>query len=156
MSTIASAIRQARGVDGVCGFSQGAAATGIVAAALEPEREVPQGENAAASQWVRELREANAGQPLKFAVSYSGFWATPASLGFLFEPKIVTPMMHYLGSLDTVVEEDRSQGFADRCQNVTTVIHPGGHYVPVSKEWVMPLAGFIKQNILGPDPRAGL
>ena len=29
------------------------------------------------------------------------------------------------------------------CEGATVVVHPGGHYVPVSKEWVVPLVGFI-------------
>lgn len=151
MAVIAEAIREVGGVDGVCGFSQGGAATGLVAAALEPERAVlEEGEAgaaaAAAAGWVHRLREANGGRPLKFAVSYSGFWAVPQSLQFLYEPKIETPIMHYLGSLDTVVGEDRSRAFIDKCANATTVVHPGGHHVPVSKEWAMPLAGFIKHH----------
>ncbi|KAK2593947.1 hypothetical protein QQS21_008354 [Conoideocrella luteorostrata] len=153
MATIAQTIREVGGIDGVCGFSQGGAATGIIAAALEPQREVPDGK---AGEWVRELREANEGKALKFAVSYSGFWARPQSLKFLYEPNIKTPMMHYLGSLDTVVDEDRSQGLIDRCEHATTVVHPGGHHVPVSREWVMPLAGFIKDHAQESVPKAGL
>jgi pimeloyl-ACP methyl ester carboxylesterase len=153
METIAQAIAEAGGIDGICGFSQGGAATGIVAAALEPERAVPQGP---AGVWVRKLREANGGRPVNFAVSYSGFWALPESLQFLYEPKLSTPTLHYIGSLDTVVEESRSQALIERCQDAATVVHPGGHHVPVSKEWVMPLAGFIKQHVYDVAPRAGL
>ncbi|TWU71497.1 hypothetical protein ED733_001724 [Metarhizium rileyi] len=152
METVAQAIREAGGIDGVCGFSQGGAATGIIAAALESERPVPEG---AAGEWVRKLREANGGRAAKFAVSYSGFWATPASLQFLYEPKISTPSLHYIGSLDTVVEESRSQALIDRCESATRVVHPGGHHVPVSREWVLPLAGFIKQHVSHPV-KAGL
>ncbi|GAB0135915.1 hypothetical protein EsDP_00004237 [Epichloe bromicola] len=144
MATIAEAIREVGGVDGVCGFSQGGAAAGLVAAALEPERAVP--EEGEAAEWVHRLREANGARAIKFAVSYSGFRAVPESLQFLYEPKIETPIMHYLGSLDTVVGEDRSRAFIDKCANATTVVHPGGHHVPVSKEWAMPLAGFIKHH----------
>ncbi|KAH0594418.1 hypothetical protein MHUMG1_07768 [Metarhizium humberi] len=153
MEAVAQAIREAGGVDGVCGFSQGGAATGIVAAALEAERAVPEGP---AGEWVRKLREANGGRAAKFAVSYSGFWATPESLQFLYKPKISTPSLHYLGSLDTVVEESRSQALIERCESATQVVHPGGHHVPVSKEWVMPLAGFIKQHVYDAAPKAGL
>lgn len=153
METIADAIREAGGVDGVCGFSQGGAATGLIAAALEPERAVPEG---SAGEWVRKLREANGGKAAKFAVSYSGFWATPESLQFLYKPHITTPFLHYIGSLDTVVEESRSQALIDSCEFATKMVHPGGHHVPVSKEWVMPLAGFIKQHVYDTAPKAGL
>ncbi|KAG6040824.1 hypothetical protein E4U41_006995, partial [Claviceps citrina] len=107
--------------------------------------------------WVRRLREANGGRPARFAVSYSGFWAPVASLQFLYEPRIGTPMMHYLGSLDTVVDEGRSRALVERCVDATVVVHPGGHHVPVSKEWAMPLAGFIKQHAQKDrEPVAGL
>ncbi|KAG5977554.1 hypothetical protein E4U55_006667 [Claviceps digitariae] len=161
MTAIARTIAEVDGIDGICGFSQGAAAAGLVAAALEPHRAVPvssetsscqqdgaaEDGDAATARWVRRLRDANGGRPVKFAVSYSGFWAPVASLQFLYEPRIETPMLHYLGSLDTVVEEGRSRALVERCVRGTTVVHPGGHHVPVSKEWVMPLAGFIKQHV---------
>ncbi|CAH0022854.1 unnamed protein product [Clonostachys rhizophaga] len=142
MAAVAEAIKEAGGVDAVCGFSQGGAVTGIVAAALESGRAAPEG---AEGEWARKLREANGGQPLKFAVSYSGFWAPVDKLQWCYEPKITTPTLHYLGSLDTVVEESRTQALIDRCESPLVVTHPGGHYVPVSKEWALPLAGFIKQ-----------
>ncbi|KAI5467833.1 serine hydrolase FSH [Mariannaea sp. PMI_226] len=141
MATVADTIREAGGVDAVVGFSQGGAMAGLVAAALE-DRVLPEGKD---GSWARGLREANNGKPAKFAVSYSGFFAPIDSLGFCYEPKIKTPTLHYLGSLDTVVDESRSQGLIDRCEDPAVVTHPGGHYVPVSKEWAMPLAGFIKQ-----------
>ncbi|KAG5926777.1 hypothetical protein E4U42_002971, partial [Claviceps africana] len=112
-----------------------------------PARAVPSGVDDATARWVRRLREANGGRAVRFAVSYSGFWAPVAALQFLYEPRIETPMMHYLGSLDTVVEEGRSHALVDRCVDATTVVHPGGHHVPVAKEWVMPLAAFIKQHV---------
>ncbi|KHO00273.1 dihydrofolate reductase [Metarhizium album ARSEF 1941] len=151
MEAVAQAIRQAGGIDGVCGFSQGGAAAGIVAAALGGA--VPAGP---AGDWVRELREANGGRAARFAVSYSGFWATPESLRFLYKPRIRTPSLHYLGGLDTVVDESRSRALVERCEGATTLVHPGGHHVPVSREWVMPLAAFIKQHVCDAAPKAEL
>jgi predicted esterase len=142
MATVAETIREAGGVDAVVGFSQGGAMAALVTAALE-ERPLPEGQE---GDWARGLREANGGKAVKFAVSYSGFYAPVDSLGFCYDPKIKTPTLHYLGSLDTVVEESRSQALADHCEEPLVVTHPGGHYVPVSKEWAMPLAGFIKQH----------
>lgn len=152
METLAAAIEEAGGVDAVCGFSQGGAMTGLVAAAMELDRKAPEGPE---GDWARKLREANQGRPLKFAVSYSGFWAPPDSLQWCYEPKITTPTLHYLGSLDTVVEESRSQALIDKTVDPSVITHPGGHHVPVSKEWAMPLAGFIKQHV-DREPRAEL
>ncbi|KAJ4227225.1 hypothetical protein FSOLCH5_005553 [Fusarium solani] len=153
MATVAEAIREAGGIDAVGGFSQGGAMAALVAAALEPERPLPEGKE---GDWARGLREANDGKPLKFGVFYSGFWATPDSLQFCFEPKIKTPTLHYLGSLDTVVDESRSQALVDRCEEPLVMVHPGGHHVPVNKEWGMPLAGFIKQHAEEKELKADL
>ncbi|KAH6605248.1 serine hydrolase fsh [Trichoderma cornu-damae] len=150
MAVVAEAIREAGGVDGVCGFSQGGAMTGLVAAALEPSRPVLEGPG---GDWARRLREANGGRPVKFAVSYSGFYAGVDALEWLYEPKIRTPTLHYIGSLDTVVDESRTQGLVDRCEEPVVVVHPGGHHVPVSKEWVMPLAGFIRDHASGDEAK---
>ena len=97
--------------------------------------------------WVQAVREANRGVPLKFAVVYSGFFAPPAELAWLYEPRISTPTLQFIGSLDTVVDEGRSRGLVDRCDDPVVVVHPGGHYVPVSKEWTMPLVGFIRERV---------
>ncbi|KAK4211767.1 serine hydrolase-domain-containing protein [Rhypophila decipiens] len=128
-------------IDGVIGFSQGGAMAALLASAMEKtERAVPKEHE----EWVKLVREANKGVPLKFAVSYSGFFATPQDLAWLYEPKIKTPTLHFLGSLDVVVEEARVRGLVERCEDPHVVVHPGGHYVPVSKEWVMQLVGFVK------------
>lgn len=153
MAVIATAIQEAGGVDGVCGFSQGGAATAIVAAALETQRPIPEGPD---GDWARKLREANGGRPAKFAVSYSGFYAPIERLQWCYEPKLTTPTLHYIGSLDTVVDENRNRELIARCEDQTVVIHPGGHHVPISKEWAMPLAGFIKQHGQSTEVRAGL
>ncbi|PNY23073.1 Dihydrofolate reductase [Tolypocladium capitatum] len=153
MATIAGAIRDAGGVDGVCGFSQGAAVTGAVVAAMESDRPLPDG---AAGDWARGLREANGRRPLRFAVSYSGFFGSVDMLKWCYDPKIKTPTLHYIGSLDTIVDESRSRGLIDRCEDPMVVVHPGGHHVPISKEWVMPLAGFIRQHAPEAQPNAAL
>lgn len=152
MATVAEAIRDAGGIDGVCGFSQGGAMAGLVAAGLEVSRPAPDGPS---GDWARKLREANGGKPVKFAVAYSGFYAPPESLAWCYDPHITTPTMHVLGGLDTVVDESRSRALVDRCVDPVLLVHPGGHHVPVSKEWAMPLAGFIKQHTEG-KVQAGL
>ncbi len=133
------------------GFSQGGALAALVAAALEggasssssPPR-APPGPGPEWA-WVAALRVANGGRPLRFAAVYSGFWGPPPDLGWLYDPPIRTPTLHFLGSLDTVVDEERSQALVERCVDPIVLVHPGGHYVPVSKDWVMPLSGFIKK-----------
>ncbi|PHH68628.1 hypothetical protein CDD80_7383 [Ophiocordyceps camponoti-rufipedis] len=154
MSVIADAIREAGGVDAVCGFSQGALVASLVTAALEPTRQVPEGSDSAA--WVRNLREANRGRPLRFGVFYSGFVARADGLEWCHDPKLDTPTLHYMGSLDTVVSESRNRELAEKCRGSVIVVHPGAHYVPVTREWVMPLAGFIREHASRAQCMAGL
>lgn len=146
MNAIADAIEEAGGVDGVLGFSQGGAIAAVVAAALENDRELPEDKEQRA--WIERLRETNRGKPLQFCVVYSGFVTRPgANLGWLYKGGIKTPTCHFFGSTDTVVEESRCRGLADKCVSPEVFVHPGGHHVPVRKEWVAPLLGFLK-NVL--------
>lgn len=149
MMRVAESIRGAVGeggeIAGVVGFSQGGCMAAMLAAALETGRDVPQG---ADSEWVTAVREANNGRPLRFAVIYSGFYAPPPELGWMYKPKIKTPTLQFIGSLDTVVDESRSRALVERCEEPVVVVHPGGHHVPVSKEWVMPLVGFIRNVVV--------
>ncbi|KJR86082.1 dihydrofolate reductase [Sporothrix schenckii 1099-18] len=142
MTHLAKYIAEAGGVDGVLGFSQGGAAAAIVASALE-DRPAPEG---AEWSWVEALRAANGHRAVRFAVIYSGFFASPENLRWLYEPAITTPSLHFIGGLDTVVDETRTQALVDRCIEPVALTHPGGHYVPINKEWVMPLVSFVKTH----------
>ena len=153
LAHMAQVLRDEGPFDGVVGFSQGGACAGMLAAVLEPGR-------AEAFEALRRegkgvaFPEAFAGDepvhpPLKFAVSYSGF----APLGehpyrAFYEPKIKTPVLHFLGSLDAVVEEKRSLALAEACEvsEGRIVYHPGGHFLPsTQKASVNALIGFIKE-----------
>lgn len=159
MGRVAEAIAAAGGVDGVVGFSQGGAMAAMVAAALEPGRAVPAaaspadadgGDEPPAATWVRALREANGQRPLRFAVVYSGFTARDDALAaWLYAGGLATPSLHVLGGLDTVVDEARSEDLVARCGPAARkLVHPGGHYVPVAKEWTMAVAGFLRDVLV--------
>ncbi|KAI0204175.1 serine hydrolase FSH [Astrocystis sublimbata] len=148
MRQIAATIAESGGVDGVVGFSQGGCMAALVAAALEHPHHTPTPSDNSddTSSWLSDLRSANNHQPLRFGVIYSGFHAPPQNLQWLYDPVITTPTLHFLGGLDTVVEEKRSQALIERCREPMVLTHPGGHYVPVARDWVMPLAGWLRQR----------
>ena len=151
MASLARVLRDEGPFDGVVGFSQGGALAGMLASLLEPGRKeafdrLATGADGMAfpqsfiesTGYVEELCHA----PLKFAVSYSGFGATTNKLySAFYEPKIATPMLHFLGSVDTVVEEARSLRLVDACVDARgvkggvgrVVYHPGGHFLPSSQ-----------------------
>ena len=152
LDSICQIIKEAGGVDGVIGFSQGAAAAAMVASLLEPGRltafeAVGKGHPEALGypkSWIEMMRETGQGQ-LEFAVSYSGFYSPNELYKGFYEPKIATPMCHFIGSLDSVVEEKRSLALVDVCMDARQVYHPGGHFVPAGKEMVGVLLAFIKE-----------
>ncbi|KAI0118247.1 serine hydrolase FSH [Nemania sp. FL0031] len=146
MLRIASTIQEAGGVDGVMGFSQGGCMAALVASALEHPYHTPPPSSTVVAPWLQSLRAANNNLPLQFGVVYSGFYATPPDLQWLYDPAIATPTLHFLGGLDTVVEEKRSRALVERCRDPMVLTHPGGHYVPVARDWVMPLAGWLRQR----------
>lgn len=137
---------------GVIGFSQGGCAAGMVASLLEPgrraafdaaERGGGGGGGIAYPAAFAELRHP----PLRFAVSYSGFGAPHELYRAFYEPKIATPMVHFVGSLDTVVEEERSLRLVRSCEGPERVVyHPGGHFLPTQKQYISALAGFIQET----------
>ena len=63
--------------------------------------------------------------------------------GAFYTPKIITPSVHFLGSLDTVVDEGRSRSLLEACELPVEYVHPGGHFLPSQKVWVEALLGFI-------------
>ncbi|KAK5736452.1 hypothetical protein LTR17_007448 [Elasticomyces elasticus] len=170
--TVASTLQESGPFDGVLGFSQGGAAAGMVASLLEPGRR----EAFEAAQVKGGMRypdsfvkdsgyiEEVVHPQMKFAVSYSGFGASTNDLYQAFyEPKICTPMLHVIGSVDTVVSEERSLRLVDSCTGgrgveggVSRVVyHPGGHFLPSSgKVYVAALVAFVRE-VLGEDGKGG-
>lgn len=154
LATIAKCVREEGPFDGVIGFSQGAAAAVMVASLLEGEKRVQAFEDA----------EKNGGMPypasfrngkdfvqqsMKFAVSYSGFCAPGEKYRGFYEPKIETPTMHFLGQMDTVVEEGRCRALVEATQKGEVVVHPGGHFLPSGRPWLDAVVGFVKRCVEG-------
>lgn len=132
------------------GFSQGGALAALVASALEanPARLLPS--EYRLSDQVDGTRRAVCPNglvqpPLKFAVIYSGFLAIDSTCNVFFEPKIKTPTIHFLGQLDSVVDESRSRRLVEACVNSEVVVHVGGHFVPSQRGNMGSLAAFIRR-----------
>ena len=156
LGRIAEVLREEGPFDGVVGFSQGGAAAAMVASLLENgRREAFQPLHAAGEgiafpdSFTGDAEGGYVHPPLKFAVSYSGFAARGQNpYRAFYDPKIKTPVLHFLGSLDTVVEESRSLALVEACEESEgrVVYHPGGHFLPsTQKASVNALIGFIKE-----------
>jgi predicted esterase len=159
MNLIADVLREARreareedgeedgGVDCVLGFSQGACMTAMLASALEGKCKPLEPQHAS---WLENVREANGHRPVKGAIMYGGFPALTPDLEWLYHPKISTPTLHIIGSLDTIVSEEASRKLADKCKDAKIVVHPGGHFVPVGKMWSAVVVQFISSLVSPP------
>jgi predicted esterase len=166
LTALATTLKEQGPFDGTIGFSQGGAAAAMLATLLETGRKegFERLEKSGGMQWPTTFTGQDGGPihpPLKFAVSYAGFGASTHALyrGF-YEPKIATPTLHFLGSVDTVVSEERSLRLVEACVDgkgreggvPRVVYHPGGHHLPSQKQFVAALVAFIKEAV-GEDGR---
>jgi pimeloyl-ACP methyl ester carboxylesterase len=144
---------------GVIGFSQGAAIAAMLASLMEGPARMSSFADHQASGGIafpepfRSLQHP----PFKFAVAYSGFFSPGARYAACYEPKIQTPVLHFVGSLDGVVDEASSMRLARACVGGEdrVVYHPGGHFVPGAKPFVGVLMGFLKEALREQDEQGG-
>jgi len=153
LSKIARTIRAHGGIDAVMGFSQGAAAALLVTSLLEPGREQAfqemQKRNKDAVPFPDDWRDLSSLCPngLKFSVSYSGFQAANTLYRAFYEPRIQTPVLHFIGSLDNVIDEYMTLEAVKTCaaKETTLIYHPGVHYVPNIKTMEDAIMTFISK-----------
>lgn len=140
IDALASILESQGPFDGAIGFSQGAAAAGILASLLEPGRREAlarkkrglaeagvEGMDFPTSFLRRDVSRSSVAPtdsddciihpPLSFVVAYSGFVAPHPKYSAFYDPPIGTPTLHFIGSLDSVVEEHRSLALVDACRS---------------------------------------
>ncbi|KAA6408149.1 MAG: hypothetical protein FRX48_07891 [Lasallia pustulata] len=158
LAKIAATIIEEGPFDGVVGFSQGGCAAGMVAALLEGkervqgfERREKEGGLPYPSSFLKSTDSVELIQPpLKFAIIYSGFAAPSELYSGFYEPPITTSMLHFIGSLDSVVDEARSRKLIAACAGEEkVVVHPGGHFVPSQKAFLEAAVGFVLESTRG-------
>ena len=83
--------------------------------------------------------------PLKFAVQVSGFMAPRRLYEGFYSQDVKTPVLTVMGSLDSVVGEERVMEVVRRCEGGEgrIITHPGGHFVPASRQILDPIGGFV-------------
>jgi dienelactone hydrolase len=113
-------------LDGVLGFSQGAALTGLLAAVQQSNPDTV-------------LR-------LRFAVMIGGFTSREPQHAALFARKLTLPSLHVMGEADDIVPMHDSLRLADRFADPVIVRHPGGHIVPATATVTSRIAAFIAEH----------
>ncbi|KAG9662576.1 FSH1-domain-containing protein, partial [Aureobasidium melanogenum] len=147
LDQVAKVLKENGPMDGVMGFSQGAALAAMVVSLLEPNRadafgRVPGG-GMEYPQSIKELQHP----PLRFGVCFSGLLNKHHAYTAFYEPRIQTPVLHVLGSMDTIVEESESLALAERCADGgdgTVIRHAGTHTVPTSDRDIAAVIQFIR------------
>ena len=109
-------------IDGIFGFSQGAALIGLLAA-LRDSRPSP-------------IR-------FDFAIMVGGFTSTMPQHAELFRHKLTVPSVHVAGRADAIVPRRDSLLLADRFADPLIIEHPGGHVIPSGTAVTAPIAGFL-------------
>ena len=145
--------------DGVAGFSQGAALAAMVSSLLEGQRRKDafrtfHSQSSLSIPFPSSFLDIQH-PPLKFCIMYSGFVAPGERYRAFYDPHVSTPSCHFIGSLDSVVEESRCQALVDAFGGelkAQVVFHPGGHFLPSSNQFLDVLASFIDNATAAATP----
>ncbi|XP_044286487.1 esterase OVCA2 isoform X2 [Varanus komodoensis] len=127
LSGVAQAFVEHGPVDGLLGFSQGAALAGIICALKQ---------------------QGDARFPFDFAILIAGFKSRAVCHCGYYQGPIAVPSLHVLGETDQVIPAEMSRELASHFVEPVILTHPGGHFIPVStpqkKAYLEFLNRFIK------------
>ncbi|XP_060114710.1 esterase OVCA2 [Heteronotia binoei] len=124
LEAVAAACREHSPIDGLVGFSQGAALAGIICA----------------------LKQR--GDPcfqFDFAILIAGFISRALDHQNYYQEPIRVPSLHVLGETDRVIPAEMSQELASHFTEPLFLTHPGGHFVPVSAAQKKTYLDFLDQ-----------
>jgi hypothetical protein len=136
---------------GAVGFSQGATLaimfaswceSGSIPGRSEALRDMSDG-NALLSQLLSSPPQCR----LDFALCFSGFRGTPSFYHGFYAPKIVTPTIHILGQLDTMVSNADSEDLINSCFEPKVLQHQGVHFVPRGVDVLHQISKYL-ENII--------
>jgi predicted esterase len=111
-------------IDGLFGFSQGAALTGLLAA-------------------LRESPQAPRGLDFGFAIMVGGFTSFLPQHAGLFPRPLTIPSVHVIGRGDGIVPGSDSLELAGRFADPLVLEHGGGHVIPGDRAVAEPIARFL-------------
>lgn len=142
---LAGYMREIGPIDGIIGFSQGAALASMLSSLCEGDYNKGRLE-ALAKQPVPIHVQPPQGH-LKFFVALSGFRSTIDNHVGFYNPIITTPAMCVIGDLDIMVSEDLTTMLVGSCFAPEVIHHKGGHYVPTDKKTIDEVVRFVTQRM---------
>ena len=111
-------------IDGLFGFSQGGALTGLLAA-------------------LRESPLAPDGLDFRFAIMVGGFTSFLPQHASLYRRPLTIPSVHVIGRSDAIVPRSDSLELAGRFTDPLILEHGGGHVIPADRAVAEPIARFL-------------
>jgi predicted esterase len=111
-------------IDGLFGFSQGAALTGLLAA-------------------LRESPQAPRGLDFRFVIMVGGFTSFLPQHASLFPRPLTIPSVHVIGRSDGIVPQSDSLKLAGRFADPLVLEHTGGHVISGDRTVTEPIARFL-------------
>jgi pimeloyl-ACP methyl ester carboxylesterase len=111
--------------DGVFGFSQGAAFTGLLAGMQQEPGTV--------------IR-------FDFAVMVGGFKNDAPEHADLYRRRFAVPSLHIIGHADGVIPPNESEDLVDQFENPVVLCHAGGHVVPADRAVINGVAKFFDRR----------
>uniref|UniRef100_A0A8C5WVU3 Esterase OVCA2 n=1 Tax=Laticauda laticaudata TaxID=8630 RepID=A0A8C5WVU3_LATLA len=132
LRALAAALAALGPVDGVLGFSQGAALAGLLCA----------------------LRERGDGRfPFRFALVVAGFPVAEAAAAAAGALRV--PSLHVFGEADRVIPAAESRALAERFAHPALLAHAGGHFVPAAAAQRAAYLGFLRRFEEGSGVQVG-
>ncbi|MGF6888582.1 pimeloyl-ACP methyl ester carboxylesterase [Nocardia sp. GAS34] len=115
-------LRSGPAIDGIFGFSQGAALTGLLAGVRENDPTIAR---------------------VRFAIMVGGFTSDMPQHAPLLAHKLTMPSVHVAGRADTIVSLHDSLRLAQRFTEPLILQHSGGHVIPGDRAVTTPIAEFL-------------
>jgi hypothetical protein len=119
--------------DGVLGFSQGAACTGLLAGLQ--------------GNLVRQQAPGDAAAVIRFefAVMIGGFKNDAPRHAEFYQHRVTLPSVHIIGRTDGIIPPVDSLDLASQFENAVILEHPGGHVIPDDRGVVEGVVRFLDQ-----------
>ncbi|KAF2172684.1 hypothetical protein M409DRAFT_16646 [Zasmidium cellare ATCC 36951] len=142
LTYLAGYLKEHDPVDGIVGFSQGAAVAMMLAAMCD---DTPQRRAALLAQCAPfSIPPPQA--PFKFAVACCGFQNALQHYSGFYTPRITTPSLNIVAEFDTMVSAEQSVTLARACTESTMIHFRGTHHVPTARATLREMAAFIASS----------
>ncbi|XP_066492328.1 esterase OVCA2 isoform X2 [Tiliqua scincoides] len=124
LDLVADAFVKYSPIDGLLGFSQGAALVGIICALKQ---------------------RGDSRFPFDFAILIAGFKSRATPHQSYYQESITVPSLHVLGETDRVIPAEMSRELASVFMEPVILTHPGGHFMPASPPQKKAYLEFLNQ-----------